>query len=409
MTYFPKTKIEFADSAAVDAFGRLRVSSPYSLFDNKQNIDDRTLFWSTKLTLGATASYSLNRASTTLTASTTAGSIAIRQSRSRANYQSGKSLLFNATAVFGPSVTGIRKRCGLFDDQNGIFLEQSGSFTNMVMRSSVSGTPIDQIISQSLWNVDKLNGSGSSGYILDLNKIQIFHVDLEWLGTGRVRTGFFLSGSVVYAHEWNSSNVSSSVYMSTPNLPVRYEVQNISSATTGTLEQICCTIASEGGYEALGTLRTIDRGITTLSGVTSVGLMPILSTRLKTGYTGSVVNFTFANVLCTSNATKGFRWALVLNPTLGQPDNASWLSTTSGSLEYDVSRNSTNILAGGIILASGYGTNSVDAAERKLESNFTLGSSIDGVTDQVVLAAQVIDSPILTEQFVGSLSWRELL
>jgi hypothetical protein len=405
MTFFPKTKIEYADSPAIDAAGRLRMSTPYTLFDNKQVTDDRQLYWSTKFLSGASSSYSSFQAATTLTASSTPGSIAIRQSKVRANYQSGKSLLMNCTFLFGESVVGMRKRAGLFDDNNGIFAELSGSNKNLVIRSNVSGTPTDQVITQSAWNLDKFDGTGPSGHVLDFSKTQLFHTDLEWLGVGRVRMGFNISGSLIYAHELLNANVSASIYMSSPNLPVRYEVENISAVTQGTINQICSTISSEGGYDALGTLRTVDRAVTSVTGVTSAGLVPIVSMRLKQSYVGTTVRPIFGQVLCTTNAT--FRWALVLNPTVGPIDNASWTSLLSSSIQYDTSRNASNALTGGLVIASGYANNSSDTSERDILSSLILGTNIDNSSDELILAAQVVGGT--TEQFLGTLSFKEFI
>ncbi len=405
MTFFPKTKIESADSPSVDAVGRLRISTPYSLLDSKQIVDDRQIYWSTKFLNAGTSSYSANRAATTLIASATTGSLAVRQSKVRANYQSGKSLLANASFNFGNPGPGMRKRVGLFDDLNGIYFELSGSNKNLVIRSNVSGTPINQVITQSLWNLDKYDGTGPTGHNLDVSKSQIFHVDLEWLGVGRVRMGFNVSGSLFYAHEFINANISSSVYMSTPNLPIRYEIENISSNVSGTVDQICSTISSEGGYDILDMTRVADRAITVMSGVTNVGLFPIVSIRLKSNYIGSTVRPVHAQLLCTSNAT--YRWALVLNPSVGLVDNAVWTPLISSSIEYDVSRNSANALTGGLVITSGYASMTSDFAERQLATSFVLGSNIDGSSDQLVLAAQVIGGT--TEQFLGSLSFREFI
>ena len=406
MSYFPRIKIEYADSPAVDAFSRLRTSQPTTLFDSKQTTDNRPLYWADKFSLNASSSYTNNRASTILTASSTVGSTAIRQSKMRAAYQPGKSLFCITTHVFGASVSGIRKRVGLFDDRNGVFLEDNGGSINIVMRSSVTGTPVDQTVSQSAWNVDKLDGSGASGTSLNLAKSQLTVIDLQWLGVGRVRVGFEVSGSITYCQNFDGANLSSSVYMSSPNLPVRYEISNIGAAVSGTLEQICSTIQSEAGYEPHNFIFSADRGVSALTGVTNAALYPVLSIRPKSSQTGSFIIPVHGSIFCTSNAANGFRWAVVLNPRVGPIDNASWTNVLSSSVEYDISRNSQNALTGGILLASGYGVTPSDLSTVSvLESMRSLGADIDGNTDQVVLVAQVIGGT--TESFVGSLSWKE--
>jgi len=406
MAYFPKIYTQNADSPSVDAFGRLRVSTPTTLFDSKQTADTRSILWSDKFTLNASASHTVARASTVLTCSSTVGSTAIRQSKMLAPYQPGKSLLCMTTQVFGPSVAGVRKRVGLFNERNGVFLEDNGGNVNVVMRSSVTGTPVDQVITQSSWNLDTLNGSGSSGINADLTKAQILFFDIQWLGAGRVRAGMEFNGSLTYFHQFNGANVSSSVYMSTPNLPVRYEIANVSAVTNGTFEQICSSLQSEAGYEPTRPIFAADRGITVLSGATNAGLSAVMSMRLKANYTGSFVVPKGGSIFCTTNATNGFRWALLMNPTQGV-DGASWVPVLSSSVEYDISRTSAanQLLTGGILLSSGYGNNTLEVALTPEFEWQQLGSTIDGVTDQIVLAVQVVGGT--AESFLGNISWKE--
>lgn len=407
MAYFPRIKTEYADSPSTDAFGRARSAHPVTLFDSKLTHDSRTLLWNELYTSNATGSYSSLRASLTLSSSATVGSRALRQSRQRIAYQPGKSLFFITTQVFGTPTNGVIKRVGMYDDRNGVFFENNSQNINVVLRSSVTGQIVDHAISQSVWNLDKLDGTGVSRHRLDISKAQIIATDFQWLGVGRVRVGFDVSGSIVYCHEFLNSNISSSVYMSTPDLPMRYEVINSSSSEVGTLEQICTSVISEGGYDPKNLQFSADRGVNTLTNVTNVGLMPIISIRLRQSHTGSRVLPTSTTTMCTSNTQNGYRWALVLNPSVGPVDNASWVGVTSSSIEYDISRNSTNVLTGGIILASGYGSAATDASNMlEFDSMLPLGSFApnDG-SDQLVLAAQVVGGTI--EQFLGSIMWHE--
>ena len=66
---------------------------------------------------------------------------------------------------------------------------------------------LDNKIIQSNWNVDVFNGTGASGITLDFSKSQIFFIDYEWLGTGRVRCGFFIDGIPYYCHAIHNSNI----------------------------------------------------------------------------------------------------------------------------------------------------------------------------------------------------------
>lgn len=141
---------------------------------------------------------------------------------------------------------------------------------------------MDTFIPQSSWNIDKLDGTGISGKTLDITKSQIFLIDFQWLGVGRVRFALDIDGRITPIHEVNNANSLGIVYMKTPTLPVRYEVVNTGTSTsTTTLEQICCSVSSEGGYQIPGIEFSAGHGITRRAVTARV---PILAIRLKNAF-----------------------------------------------------------------------------------------------------------------------------
>lgn len=312
------------------------------------------------------------------------------------------------TFVFGAGAAGIRKRLGYYNGTNGVFLEQSGSDINFVISSTVSGVPVETRVSQSAWNVDSFDGQGPSALVLDVNKSQIFSCDFQWLGVGRVRVGFNIGGNAFYAHEFNHANVEDAVYMSTPNLPVRYEIENFGGTASSSLEHICTTVISEGGFEPRGTTRAIDRGVVPVSA--SSGILPVLSIRLNPDFIGTVVTPNEFSLISTAN--DDFRWAIYLNPIVSGSDKATWTSLSASAVQYDVSRDSENSLSGGILLNSGYvpagqGGQASNAVAASLNSGFFLGSDVDDTTDELVLAIENVDVGV--KSYLGSFSWRELV
>ena len=86
---------------------------------------------------------------------------------------------------------------------------------------------LDILIPQEDWNLDTLNGSGPSGYNLDVTKMQMIGLQHTWYGAGFI--DFMLRGSdgnYAFAHRFRNSNVNTEAYMRTGNQPVRYEVIN---------------------------------------------------------------------------------------------------------------------------------------------------------------------------------------
>ena len=395
----------FTDSPILDAFGRIRISNSITKFDSKFLFSERVRLWSVSTAVSGTSTWDGYRASVAMAVTSTPGSQCIRQTFQRFNYVSGKSLLFINTFVMGETPVGVIKRVGYFDGYNGIFLENNGGTPRFVIRSNVSHTPTDGYVVQTNWNLDKMDGYGPSGIVLDITKAQIFVTDFQWLGTGRVRCGFNINGRDYVCHEFRHANTLTSVYMSSPNLPMRYEITNVSSGSTSTLEQICSTVIIEGEENQTSFTATADRGVSPLTSVDNVHLYPLISIRIDPTKYGSHINITDAEIWCTT-ANAVYRWALVINPTINSTDSASWMPVlnASSTVQYDISRTLTNYISGGSLIKSGYGIDNVKVAIATL-INLSLGIGLNGHSDELVLCIQKMDAS--TDSFVGAISWGE--
>ncbi len=367
------------DNAGIDAFGRLRVSEPHTLFDSKLVETNGSLFWDTALTGSGTATWLNNEAAYELALTTASGDKVIRQTKEYFGYQPGKSQLVFITGVMGSIKSDVRQRIGYFDTNNGLFWEQDGTNFKIVRRSKTSGIVVDTSVNQTSWNLDTMDGNGPSGINLDMSKTQIFVIDFEWLGVGRVRMGFVIDGIVHYCHQFLNTNTTlTSVYMATPNLPIRYELENTgSSASSTTMKQICSTVISEGGYNLPGVIRSIDNGVTTKT--LSTSLIPMLSLRLKSTNIRALIKLFKLQFTVTNN--QPFQWKLLHNTSL---TTASWnsVSTTSVS-EYDTS---ATALSGGEVLLSGYVTSGDSQDLSNYVSRLNLGATIGGTSDILTVA-----------------------
>lgn len=277
---------------AVDAFGRARSSSPVTLFESANRYQDNGKF-NTDLTGTANATFNSDSSVIEMTVGTTSGDAVIRETSRVFAYQPGKSLLVLNTFVL-PNKANVRSRVGYFDEENGIFLEKNGTGSpRFVLRSSSSGSLVDNDVIQSSWNIDPLDGTGPSGLTLDITKAHIFWTDIEWLGVGSVRCGFVINGQFIHCHTFHHANNVDTTYMTTACLPVRYEIVNTgNTASETTLQQICSSVISEGGYQLSGSPHAIGTGITTaeLRDIPTAGTyIPVLAIRLKTGREGTIV------------------------------------------------------------------------------------------------------------------------
>ena len=250
----------------IDAFGRLRVSNPVTLFDSQNMYIDGGYF-SNVTASGGSITYVPAQSSFDLAVTSANGSSVINQCKTTQAYQPGKSLLIMNTFAFATLAAGCRQRVGYFTSNNGVYFEADGTTLYLVIRSSASGSLVEERIAQTSWNTDTLKtgtGPNPSGINLDPTLVQIFWSDIEWLGVGNVRAGFVINGQFIVCHVFQHANQTgnTTVYMTTATLNPRYEITN-TSATAGarTMKQICSTVISEGGYNPMPKINYVGSGI----------------------------------------------------------------------------------------------------------------------------------------------------
>lgn len=389
-------------ATSLDAFGRLRIAQPYTLFDS-QNRYQKDPQFSEELVTSGTATYVANESSVDLAVTTASGSKAVRQTFRVFPYQPGKSLMVLATFVMNAGKENLRQRVGYFNTSNGVFFQVNGTTKSFVLRTNTSGTPSDvRTVNQADWNGDKLDGTGESGITLDITKAQILYMDFEWLGVGSVRCGFVINGTFYVCHTFNNANEIDKVYMTTAILPVRYEIENTAAtASASTMTQICSSVISEGGYDQKA-IPQWARRTTVLTGVGSAAFVPIVSIRLKSTSLGAVVIPSVFHAI-PIGSTLDYEVVLIKNPTL---TGASFTSNST-NVELDVT---ATALTGGTIVDLDYVSGSNQGSGVVSEGsdyNFDLqlGVSISGTSDIYTLAARTISG---TDDIIGSMSYYDL-
>lgn len=414
MTYWPTTSIKAADSPSIDAFDRLRVSSPITLFDNQQSYGDNGAIWENSTSGGGTTSNRLAESAVRMTTgNTTSGSKCVRSSRQYHRYQPGKSQLVLITFCLGPMVANGRQRVGYFDALNGVFLERTNAGVVLVQRTGITGVLDDSVqAAQSAWNIDRMDGSGGaanpSGITINWNYTQILVLDLQWLGVGRVRCGVVQDGIVHYVHQFLNTNIRSTVYMTSACLPLRFEVENTgTTAAAITLDHICSAVLSEGGFEgSLGPQFAASNGTAAISVNTR---RPILTVRARTAGPNSVRNTGQIvpkdwEVMNTGTTNPVF-YELVVNGALtGSP---SWTAVDSARsiAEFDVAASG---ISGGTIIASGFAPNAAKASAASGASFYRdfplVYSSLLNVQDTLSLVCTGIGGATTT---LGAMTWQE--
>jgi hypothetical protein len=410
MTYLLDDRIRYDDSPNLDSFGRLRTSTPLTLFDSSQRFfPDRNFAQS--VSGSGTSIYDANSATLNITVATT-GDKVIRETNKVFAYQPGKSLLVMRTFHFSNS-SNIIQRIGYYNNDDGVFLEKNDGTINIVKRSSVSGTIQEVRVPKTSWNVDRLDGAANttnpSGITLNLNNVQIWFMDYEWLGVGTVRCGFVIDGEFHVVHKFHHANRDSSAnnntalpYMKTACLPLRSEIESIGGA--GSMTLICSTVLSEGGYELRGRPRSVGHeldGGKTLSSTNT--LYPLVSIRLKSNnINGIVTPKTFQIFSLTAG---NFKYFIISGETIG----GTWQSRGDDSIvEYNLTASSVNV--GNTIHEAGYiaSTNQVAGATGQVDVPFKYQlerNPFTGFSREFIIA---ITTTTNNPNVCSSINWEEV-
>jgi hypothetical protein len=390
-----------------DAFGRLRVSNPLTLFDSSHRYRDNGL-WNTDTVNGGTAVFSANEGLVNLNVTGTNGSEVLRETTKVFSYQPGKSLLVFNTFVMAPAQNDLVQKVGYFGTENGIYIQLKDSTLSFVERSSVTGLVTETIVDQAAWNADTLDGNGASGVILDITKAQIMFMDIEWLGEGTVRLGFVIDGNFIVCHRFNHANLIPSTYITTASLPLRYEITNTGTATASTLKQVCSTVISEGGYELRGAQQSIGTPINVpMSFAAPATYYPLIGLKLTATKLDAIVILTAISILGLGNG-KNYAWRIVQGGTV---TGGAWVPVGADSaVEYNLTGTS---VAGGRVLAQGYinssnqASPSVDILKEALFTSQLERNSFTGVATELIVEA-AIDAIGGTLGMYASADWEEI-
>ena len=341
----------FFDPTQSDAFGRLRTSSPYTLFDSFHRYQDNGIS-SIYTASGGASSHDANSSVISMTVNQNIGSKVYRESSRVFAYQPGKSLQIFTTFVMNTPKTNLRQRIGYFGTSNGIFLEQNSGTLYLVRRTKSYGTVQEYRVAQSSWNVNTLISNGTSTLFVD--RSQIFWMDIEWLGVGSVRCGFVINGELIHCHTFNHANQIDPItsvglnttYMGTACLPLRCEIENTGETVSNSIfKLICSTVISEGGYNEVGRTRSVGHAINAAYSLLNPNtLYPIFSMRLKsTRLDGLVLPKSFS---IAAGGNVNYRYIIVKN---GTTSGGTWIDAgiNDSSVEYNLT--ATSITGGNIV------------------------------------------------------------
>lgn len=324
---------------------------------------------------GASLTHLPNESSVALDIGTVSGEIASRTTHRYHVYQPGFGQLVLMTVTVGDTgKANVRRRWGYFDSNNGCFFELTGTTLNIGIRSNVTGTPSDVLVPQVDWNGDRVDGGLGPGnlsrVLLDVSKNNVYWIDFQWLGAGRVRFGIFSpAGDRVLLHTFEHANSITTPWCTTPVLPIRWSMDNTgTSGSPSRLKLTCASVQMEGRLVPELSRRSV-KWDSAKPTKTTTAEVPIISFRSK--LTINSIRNSKTTILESFTAyvkTQACRVRVYLEPTDPLGGAPSWSSVrVDAAAEQDTAATS---FTGGKELLSfvlGIGTHNVD-----LPDNFGL-------------------------------------
>ena len=390
-----------------DAFGKARVVEPYTLFDSNFIYSDNSRDWNSNTVNSGSASFVANQSHIAMTVTGSSGSAVIRETKKSFKYQPGKSLLTMSSFEMAPinaygANTELRQRVGYFDANNGTYLEANGNTLILVMRSNKNNTVEEIRVPQSLWNIDKLDSTGRSNLTINVANSQIFWTDTEWLGVGSVRAGFVIDGQFIISHIFHHANRGTGVYMKSATLPLRLEIENLS--TTGisaTLKHICNSVISEGGFSPSAASRAVATALTGVN-LSQTSFTPLIAIRLKAGFENAVVLPSLVTAWGLQNTP--FIYRLSMNEVVA---NGSWVSAGSESaVEYNIT--ATDMSGGDTLMQGLFGGGTIGShltlSLKEQDNSYQLRRRLDGTRETMVISVLATTN---NDDCVATLTWQE--
>jgi hypothetical protein len=343
---FGATLSSFPDgSPSLGPFGTLTVGEPQVVKEYRFAYGlESEKFWDQTAT-GGTITYEANAGVSLLSTTTTSGSSASRTSHFYHPYVPGIGSAIEMTLQLGDSgKTNLVREWGYGDDDNGLFFRLNDTTLQLVLRSNATGSIVEIVIDQGSWNADKANGTGRTGFTLDVTKANIYYLDFQWLGAGRVKFGVVESdGTKLLLHTLENANINNLPYMRTATLPIRVKQEN--TGTTGSSSELrfaCAVVKHSSKVDINGDRRTDSLGsIETVQD--SQGEWPVVAYRMSNTI-NSITNRALARIkslssICTNTSDVPALFKIYLTDSTNL-SNAVFSAVSGTILEKDTSANS---------------------------------------------------------------------
>ena len=328
---------------------RLKIAPFQTVFFNTFQYGKETDVWDERVVGVGTATHNVASSNIIMEVGSTAGSKVIRQTKQVMRYIPGRGATLAFAIRLDTPQVGIRRRFGLFDDYNGAYFEDDGGTYSYVIRSSTSGIVTERRVTREDWNGEKFDGNGYTGVTADATKQQMISINYEWYGAGIVQFNWLMKNETIHSHTFDNSNTNDKVWCSTPFLPIRVEIENVTGvAGTHYIYQGSNSLIQEGEPEKLGTLVSIANPITGTTMTAANTFYPIVSIRLKSNQLSAVM--LLRSLQAATNDNTNVYWKLLENAT---NTGGTWVDhpDPNSFMQYNITQTATT---GGTTLLNGF-------------------------------------------------------
>jgi len=398
----------------LDVFYRLKVWSPFTLFDSKLLHDKSELVRSEIVSwAGASSVHQANDANVLMSVTST-GEYVIRQTKMSMNYQPWKAQEILFTWLLSNDATTTSKiwyfnsstTAPYTANETGLYFKSA----QWVMSVNVAndGT-VDSILSSN-WNYGYESVPATAPFTVDWSTIPVLFIAFERLSAWDIVFGVIQDNKPKILHVVRNKNTLTNPYIKSPNQVIRYEIRSNTGAWS--MKHICSTAISNGWQQKNGVLRTVNMWISGVS-VTAGDYVPLIALRLKAWRGDQIVLPVWLSVLLTTKANFIRELAIYRgtdqvdrNGTLTAFDDITFTAKSNSCVEYKNDWLDTDALNTEYLdTNSWYVPEGGSISINNLESAVKIWSSIDGSRDVLVLKA----TPLAwSNTMFGSLDFREL-
>jgi len=239
---------------------------------------------------------------------------------------------------------------GVGDSQDGFFFGYSGSNFGVLRRAA----GVESWTSSVSWSLDRMDGRGPSGQVLDPTLGNVYQISYQWLGFGAIT--FLIedgpTGMIFPVHRIGYANVNHSTSVRDPNLPVRMAVRQW-GATGSIAINVSSICAMVEGVPPVHGIRRADQDVASAVSA-EVPLITVMNSGSFNGRSNRIRIKVDSVSIASRDGTGLTQYRLVVGATL---TGSSFVAVSASNSPVVVDKTASALNGGREILFAGLGPN----------------------------------------------------